>query len=179
MNEEEPVRWILLTCLAFSACTAPQAEEAALDAGAPKGPPARVDLPPIVKLEGTLPPETHPDGVLRIDGLFARREKHIDQKIMVRGFLVGRYECPKDAKVCERPHVWLADSPAGGDKRLMLVGIDERIVEALVDGQQYVVTGKFARKSMDGFVMSAGLLIYEQIEGLELPPEKPGKKRGR
>ena len=169
------MRWILLTLLAFSACTAPSVEADVPDA-APKGPPARVDLPPVIKLDGILPPEHHGDGIFRIDGLLARRDKHLDQKIKVRGFLVGRYECPKEAKVCERPHVWLADAPAGGDKRLMLVGIDERIAEALVDGQQYVVTGKFARKSMDGFVMSTGLLIYEEVEGLELPPEKPGRK---
>lgn len=166
----------LPACLSFVACTAPKAADVEPDAG-PKGPPARVDLPPIIKLEGSLPAETHPDGILRIDGLLARRDKHLDQKIVVRGFLVGRYLCPEDAKRCERPHVWLADAPAGGDKRLMLVGITEQIAEAMKDGEQYVVTGRFARKSDDGFVMSSGLLIYDTVEGLELPPEKPTKRR--
>ncbi|MCA9526570.1 MAG: hypothetical protein KC549_09785 [Myxococcales bacterium] len=163
-----------LFCLAFVACTAPKIAEEP-DAG-PKGPPARVDLPPLIKLEGTLPPETHADGILRVDGLLARKAKHLDQKIVVRGYLVDRYQCPEDAKRCERPHVWLADAP-GADKRMMLVGIDERIAEALKDGEQYVVTGRFARKSDDGFVMSGGLLIYEQVEGLELPPEDDKNKR--
>jgi hypothetical protein len=137
-----------------------------------------VDLPPLIKLEGKIPPETHADHTMRVDGLLARRDKYLGQKIVVRGYLVEKYECPEGATRCEHPHAWLADTPAGGDKRLMLVGFDERVRDALQAGQQYVVTGEFARNSKDGFIQSAGLLIYEQIEGLELPPEDEKKKRG-
>lgn len=169
-----------LLCAVGLACTPPT--DASNDKSAdstPKGPPARVDLPPMIKLEGTLPPETHPDQTLRIDGLLARKAKHLDQKIVVRGHVVSKYECPKEAKRCERPHVWLADAPAGGDKQLMLVNLSEELVELLQQGEQYVVTGKFARKSRDGFVRSAGLLIYEQIEGIEDPAAKDDDKGDR
>ena len=57
------------------------------------------------------------------------------------------------------------------------VSLAVSIAEAMKDGEQYVVTGRFARKSDDGFVMSSGLLIYDTVEGLELPPEKPTKRR--
>lgn len=167
-------------CALAMACTPPT--DASKDKSAestPKGPPARVDLPPMIKLEGTLPPETHPDQTLRIDGLLARKKKHLDQKIVVRGYVISKYECPKEAKRCERPHVWLADAPAGGDKRLMLVNLSEELVGLLNEGEQYVVTGKFARKSSDGFVRSAGLLIYEQIEGIEDPAAKDEEKNDR
>lgn len=157
-------------CAVALACTPPtDASQAQSAESAPAGPPARVDLPPMIKLEGTLPPETHPDQTLRIDGLLARKAKHLDQKIVVRGHVVSKYECPKEAKRCERPHVWLADAPAGGDKQLMLVNLSDELVELLKQGEQYVVTGQFAQKSRDGFVRSAGLLIYEQIEGIEDP----------
>lgn len=140
-------------------------------------PPAKVDLPPLIKLEGTIPPETHPDHTMRIDGLLARRDKYLQQKVLVRGFLVEKYECPKDAKKCEHPHMWLADSPAGGDKRLMVVALDEERVKKLEAGQQYVVTGLFARKSDDGFLRSEGLLIHESIEGMEDEPKDDPRRR--
>lgn len=166
--------------LALSACTPPKPAVADAEDEKPKAnlPTARVDLPPIVKLEGTIPPETHQDGTMRIDGLLARREKFFGQKILARGYMVEKYECPEEAKRCERPHAWLADTPAGGDKRLLLVGIDDRVRDALTVGEQYVVTGHFAKTSDDGFVLSTGLLVYESIQGLELPPEED-KKPGR
>lgn len=140
-------------------------------------PPAKVDLPPLIKLEGTIPPETHPDHTMRIDGLLARRDKYLQQKVLVRGFLVEKYECPKDATKCEHPHMWLADSPAGGDKRLMVVALDEERVKKLEPGQQYVVTGLFARKSDNGFLRSEGLLIHESIEGMEDEPKDDKRRR--
>ncbi len=165
---------------AFAACTPPKAETPEVEQKPQNaGPPARVDLPPLIKLEGTIPPETHPDGTMRVDGLVARREKYFGQKLVARGYLVEKYECPEDAKRCERPHAWLADTPAGGDKKLLLVGIDDRVRDALTVGEQYVVTGTFDRKSDEGFVLSTGLLVYESIQGLELPPEEDDKKRRR
>ncbi len=159
------------------ACTSPEAAKPPTPAV--KAPTARVDLPPLIKLEGTIPPETHSDHSMRVDGLLARHEKYMNQKILVRGFLVEKYVRPKKAKRFQRPHAWLSDSPAGGEKRLMLVNLSEEIIEALQVGKQYVVTGKFARRSSDGFVMSSGLLVYEGIEGLELESEKEQKKKKR
>jgi len=141
---------------------------------------ARVDLPALLPLEGSLPPETHPDGKLRVDGLLVRRGKHLGKKVIVRGYLVEKYECPKEAKRCVENHGYLADTPAGGEKKLLLVDFDDRVRDALVVGESYVVKGKFATESSTGFVTSRGLLIYEQIEGLELPPEpENGKKKPR
>ncbi len=158
-----------LAMLAGFACTPPPVEPPKEKAAESNLPPAKVDLPPLIKLEGTIPPETHPDHTMRIDGLLARRDKYLDQKVLVRGYLIGKYECPKDADKCERPHVWLADSPAGGDKKLMVVALEEERVEKLEEGEQYVVTGRFAQKSADGFVRSEGLLLHESIEGLDDP----------
>lgn len=169
---DEVMRLARLTCGALLlltplACTPPSVEPPPEKSAAPSGPPARVDLPPMIKLEGSIPPETHADHTMRIDGLLARRDKYLKQKVLVRGFLVDTYaECPKDAKKCERPHIWLADSPAGGEKRLMVVALDEEKVKALEVGEQYVVTGRFEQKSGDGFVRSEGLLVHESIEGL-------------
>lgn len=146
------------------------------EAAAASLPPARIDLPAPIKLEGTLPPETHADGKMRIDGLLARREKYVGQKIVVRGFLVEKYEPPKDAKRFLQNHGYLADTPAGGDKRLLLTGLRDSVRDALVVGTEYVITGEFAQRSDDGFVNSLGLLVFESAEGLELPDEK-GRNR--
>lgn len=165
--------------LLLAACEPQKAQGQGEPDAAQAGPPANVDLPPLIKLEGKIPPETHADHTMRVDGLLARRDKYLGQKIVVRGYLVEKYVKPEGAERFEHPHAWLADTPAGGDKRLMLVGFDERVRDALEMGQQYVVTGQFDRRSGDGFIQSAGLLVYEQIEGLELPPEEKPKRRRR
>lgn len=152
----------------------PWLNEPAAAPDAQAGPPARVDLPAPVPLEGSLPPETHADGKMRVDGLLARREKYFGQKILVRGYVVEKYECPKDATRCQYPHAYLADTPAGGDKKLLLVNLDEETRDKLEVGQAYVVTGQFAQRSGEGFVSSTGLLIFDSIEGLE--PAAEGKK---
>lgn len=167
-----------LALLFAAGCTPPTADLTG-NQGAkaePPPPPVKVDLPPLIKLEGSLPPETHPDQKLRVDGLLARAGKYMGQKILVRGYVVEKSVCPKDAKRCERPHLWLADTPAGGDKKLMLVGLYDELLEKLEVGAQHVVTGKFARRSDDGFVMSSGLLVYESIEGVEDPRKAEAEK---
>ena len=163
---------VLPACKTKSAAPAPDPAEAQ----SANLPPARVDLPAPIKLEGTLPPETHPDGKMRVDGLLARREKYFGQKIVVRGFLVEKYEPPKDAKRFMHNHGYLADTPAGGDKRLLLAGLRDAVRDVLVVGQEYVITGEFAQRTDDGFVNSMGLLIFESAEGLEIPEEKDKKK---
>ncbi len=152
----------------FESPTAPDA--------APAGPPARVDLPPSVQLEGSMPPETHTDGKMRIDGLLARREKYFGQTILVRGYLVEKYECPKEATRCVRNHGYLADTPAGGDKKLLIVNMTDDVRDALKVGEPYEVKGTFARRSDEGFVSSTGLLIYDSIEGLELPTKANARR---
>jgi len=171
---------LAVSSLATGACKPPEppkVEDFEAPALASNLPPARVDLPPAQKLEGSQPPETHPDGKMRVDGLMTRREKYFGQKVVVRGFLVEKYECPKESKRCQHPHGYLADTPAGGDKKLLLAGLTESVNEALEAGKEYVVTGTFDQRTQDGFVASIGLLIFESAEGLVLPDPKDGKKR--
>lgn len=165
---------IAFACAVAAACTPPTAADEQSVDSTPQGPPARVDLPPLITLEGSLPPETHADQTMRIDGLLARKEKHLGQKIVVRGYVISKYECP-EGKRCEH-RVWLADAPAGGDKKLVLANLSEELSDLLKVGEQYVVSGEFARQSPDGFVRSAGLLIYQQIEGVEDPAAKEAEK---
>ncbi len=172
----------VLVLSSMVACDPPQPPRISIEpqnTAAANLPPARVDLPAAVKLEGTLPPETHADGKMRVDGLVTRREKYFEQKIVVRGVLVDKYECPEDATRCQHHHAYLADTPAGGDKKLLLVGLSDSVNEALVAGTEYVVTGNFAKRTDDGFVASMGLLVFESAEGLEIKEDPKGSKRGR
>ena len=171
--------WVLVS-LSAAACTPPSAKQnQSADPTAKGMPPARVNLPPPITLQGSIPPETHPDGKMRVDGLLARRDKYLGQKVLVRGYLIEKYTCPKDAKRCEHPHGYLADTPAGGDKRLLLANLTDEILELLETGTEYVVTGGYSTRSDDGFVASAGLLVYESIEGLVIPAKKPNKRSRR
>lgn len=172
---------VALTLTWALGCTAPESAPE-ITAQTQSGPPSRVDLPPVVDLEALLPPETHPDNTMRIDGLLARKAKYLDQKILVRGYLVEKFVQPLATRtkvVAVRSHAWLADTPAGGDKKMMLVGLTRDVAEALEVGTQYTVTGKYSMLSSDNFVSSSGLLIYEKIDGLVLPTEEEKKKQRR
>lgn len=180
-----PIARAVIAAMLCGACTAPDLNTPEVDATA--GPPARVDLPAPIKLEGTIPPETHPDGRMRVDGLMVRRDAYFGQKVMVRGYVVETYVCPEGAKKCQQPHVYIADTPAGGDKRLLVAHLSEDRVGKLEVGKDYVFTGTFDKRSDDGFAASMGLLKHEGIEGFEtveeesarLLAEKKKKKRRR
>jgi len=122
----------------------------------------------MVRLEGTIPPETHPDNTLRVDGLLARRKKYLGQKVIVRGHLVETYQCPEKAERCESPHIWLHASRAGGEKKLLVVGFIDETIKKLSIGEQYVVTGNFVRRSPTGFTNSKGMVDMASIEGAGL-----------
>ena len=124
---------------------------------------ARVDLPSPVKLEAKLPPEKHPDGHFRIDGLIARRGKYFDKDIGVRGYLVDRVTCPKNAKKCTIPHLILADTPAGQGERVLVVELPEEDLPGMAIGDELIVQGKLARSSGDGFVRTKGLILYRSL----------------
>ena len=156
---------LIIPVALFIACAPPSVDPVAKPARTAKKAPAQIDLPSMIRLEGTIPPETHPDHTLRVDGLLARRKKHLGKKVLVRGFLVAKYECPKKAERCEAPHIWIHASPAGGDKKLLVVGFLEETVAKLVVGEQYVVTGNFIRRSPTGFTNSQGLVDMASIEG--------------
>jgi hypothetical protein len=166
-----------LILLSLSACAPPSVDPAPQAVKAATAPPGRVDLPPMIKLAGSLPPEINPDSTLRVGGLLARRGKYMKQKVIVKGYVVDTYTCPKKAKRCQPPHVWLADTPAGEGKRLMLVNLEEKRVKKLKQGSQQVITGVFADRSDDGFVRSAGLLIHEAMESTEERDRKNAKKK--
>lgn len=168
-------RWLgclIISSLCLGGCLPEDPDANRADAAGPALPPARVDLPAPVKLEGTIPPETHQDGKMRVDGLMARKKKYLGQKVIVRGFVVEKYTCPEEAKRCEQPHAFIADTPAGGDKRLLVTRLSEDRVGRLEVGQAYVIMGEFATKSSEGFVASMGLLAHESIEGFESVDEE-------
>ena len=127
-------------------------------------PTGRVDLPPLVKLAGSLPPERNADQTFRVDGLLARRSMHMGEAVRLKGYLLEVYTCPRKAKTCEVPHLWLADTPAGGEKRIPVVNFaDEKALKKMKKGQQYIVEGTFRRRSDRGFTRSAGLIVQTSI----------------
>ena len=72
-------------------------------------PQIKVDLPPMMKLEGSLPAATYPDQVMRVYGLIARRDQYFDKQVKVRGYLVEIYQADPFAEKFEPPRLmgWL------------------------------------------------------------------------
>ena len=131
-------------------------------------PKVAVDLPPTIVLEGSLPPERHADENFRIDGLLARHEKHMGKTVQVKGFLVEKSTCPPKAEKCASPHIFLADMPSEEGKppptkRMMAVKFEEKALKKLKIGDEYIVMGRLAQRSPDGFVRSKGLIITEEF----------------
>ena len=175
-------RLITLGILAFAmmqvSCAPPSVDPAPGNVTPQQGPPPRIDLPPMIKLEGSLPPETNQDHTMRVDGLLARRDKHLKQKIMVKGFVVETYTCPKKAKRCQPPHFYIADTMGEAQKKLMVVSLPEKEVKRLKSDREYLITGVFRKQSDEGFVRSEGLLVQEKVEE-PVSPDKEKKNKGR
>ena len=169
---------LVMAALTAPSCTPPSVEPAARQqAPKPSGPQPRVELPPMLKLEATLPPEAHADGHLRVDGLIARRSRYFDKTVKVKGYLVKKVVCPKDAERCTVPHLTLADSPGGDGERIIAVKFQDDDLDDLEKGRVYVVTGKFARRSNDGFVRSKGLIIQESVVDPNADKDDKSKKK--
>ena len=101
--------WVALTA-SLVACAPPSVDPPLKPAPVSTKPPAKVDLPSLIKLEQKLPPEKHADGDYRVDGLVARRGKYFGKSVTITAYLVDRIECPKKAKRCTIPHLTIADT---------------------------------------------------------------------
>jgi hypothetical protein len=175
--------WVLLVSSALAlACAppsvAPPIKQHIVKKNSPA--PARVDLPSMLKLESKLPPEFHEDGNMQIAGLVARRPKYMDKTLSVKGYLVQKVECPKEAKFCSIPHVVLADTPDGDGEIMPIFGLNEDHIKNLEQGAIYQVTGTYTRKSEGGQIRSKGLIIQEKVidpKDPELDLSKPIKRR--
>ena len=157
-----------LSCLAVSVmflgvgCAPPSVEPPASAKPASTQAPAKVDLPAMIPLTDSLPPEMNPDGTARVSGLLTRRGKYMQKKVIVKGYVVDKYTCPRKAKTCQPPHLWVADTPAGEGRKLLVVNVEDRFVQRAKIGAMLSLSGKFTDRSEDGFVRSAGLLLFEQ-----------------
>ena len=121
---------VLLVIGTLIGCAPPSVDPAPRPAKPQSGPAPRIDLPPMIKLEGSLPPETNQDHTMRVDGLLAGRQAP-KTKILVKGYVVDSYTCPKKAKRCQPPHFYISDTMGEAQKRLMVVGLSEKEVKRL------------------------------------------------
>ena len=64
---------------------------------------------------------------------------------------------------------------------MTVVNIDEKVMKSLTVGKHYLITGTFAQKSDNGFVVSKGLVIYDSItlSDENAPPKKQRRRRRR
>ena len=161
-------------CLAVG-CAPPSVDPPASAKPESTQPPARIDLPAMVPLSDSLPLEMNPDGTARVSGLLTRRGKYMQKKVIVKGYVVDKYTCPRKAKTCQPPHLWVADTPAGEGRRLLVVNVEERYVKRAKVGAMLSLAGKFTDRSDDGFVRSSGLLLFEQTSEVGTGDQKQEK----
>jgi hypothetical protein len=141
----------------------------------------KVTLPPPPTFQKEHAPEKYPDGSYSVFGVRANVKTTLNQIVRVKGFIVELSErppCPKgtkpkDCPLGEKPSFYLADRASGPKDKGILVGDlpkkeknkkpdkDEISFEV---GNQYYISGTFAKSSPQGFSDSEGLLVYSDAK---------------
>jgi hypothetical protein len=116
-------------------------------------------------------PKLYPDQTLSIYGLRKDAKTFLNKTVRVKAYLLEVYKCPKcpkgaKCKECTAPHFYLSDKKNGTkDKALMVTDYpekDEKTRRKLKfnEGERYIITGLFTKRSGTGFSHSEGLMVY-------------------
>ncbi len=157
------IKWGALLVLPFAifGCTPPEFE-------APKKPlpPERsyaVNLPPVIDLDGEIPPLRHSDQTFRVDGLLVQAHKFIGDDLSITGFVSEISPCSnKVGDTCPKPYLWITDSIGELDVKLRVADMKRRKLRRFKVGKRYVFTGKFTKTSKSGYANSRGVLRLEK-----------------
>ena len=149
---------------------------AALLAGCEQGPrvadyparkvtPGKAELPPAPNLEPQRAPDQYPEGAWSVRGLLAADKKALPAWLSVKGYVASLSACPSTERVWKpAPHLYLADTPEGLGKRLLVGGERDLSVRGWKVGDQITVEGKFVTASADGvYYTPAGLLLLKPL----------------
>lgn len=133
--------------------------------------PGKAELPPAPNLEPQRAPDQYPDGVWSVRGLLAADKKSLPAWLSVKGYVASLSACPTTERVCKpAPHLYLADTPEGLGKRLLVGGERDLSLRGWKVGDQITAEGKFVTASADGvYYTPAGLLLLKPLP----PPADP------
>ncbi len=129
-----------------------------------------VDLPSPPPAEAFEIQEYNDDGSLRVEGLIANRDNHLDEVVELRA-TVADYEghgCDPVAQPCPGNHLRVRDH-IDDDLELMIVGYDDDFFTqvGITEGEEYLFRGLYTQ-SAAGFVSSEdGLIEVEAIDDHE------------
>lgn len=172
-----PVSWsIRLRCLiglfvSVAALTGCDQGPRVADYPARQVTPGKAELPPAPNLEPQRAPDQYPDGVWSVRGLLAADKKTLPAWLSVKGYVASLAACPTTERVCKpAPHLYLADTPEGLGKRLLVGGERDLSLRGWKVGDQITAEGKFVTASADGvYYTPAGLLLLKPLP----PPADP------
>ena len=133
--------------------------------------PGKAELPPAPNLEPQRAPDQYPEGAWSVRGLLAADKKALPAWLSVKGYVASLSACATTERVCKpAPHLYLADTPEGLGKRLLVGGERDLSLRGWKVGDQITVEGKFVTASADGvYYTPAGLLLLKPLA----PPAEP------
>lgn len=158
----------LSVALPLPGCNTSLAQE---ESGGQALPPIKIQLPPPPSFAEPNIPLQYPDGSVSIYGMRKHLNKHLNQQVKVKAYLLEMYQCPvcpkkQTCKPCDQPHFFMTDEPNGRKDKALMVA-DYRMPKAkdpkLTVGKQYIVDGNFARNTSGGFAASDGLLAFSKM----------------
>ena len=139
--------------------------------GDPNQPPAQVDLPSPPPASAFNIPEKNDDGTLRVEGLIQYQEKHLGNKVRVKGVIVEKLgdcdpaKAKKTGKPCPEPHFLIKDEK-GAEKQLMVVGFDREFFEKAKNakiGETQVFEGSYQKMAQEFVNSGDGLLLLDKV----------------
>lgn len=169
----------LLLCTAM-ACEEPSRVTVEEDPVDPNMPPARVDLPSPPPASGFEVQEKYPDGNLRVEGLIHYQDKHLEQKVNVKGVILKISEpCdPKKAQKkdekCPEPSLFIRDEP-DSQKIMRMVGFKDDFIKKakIAEGDMRVFKGTYSKVAYGFVATEDGLVLLDYIdEHSVVEPEK-------
>jgi hypothetical protein len=123
-----------------------------------------VDLPPLINLSAKTPSLKNQDGSFRVEGLKFYTTKYVDEDLTITAYLLEKYKEAQEG-ITQPSHLWIGDDPdSPEDKRMRVVGVDEKVLAKLKVGTFYQFTGKLVQKSPQGYISTDGILIYQSAE---------------
>lgn len=156
-----------LLCVLLFACEAQQFTPIDIQPEEQEGVPQKtlnVDLPPLINLSAKTPPLKNQDGTFRVEGLKFYTSKYLDEELSINAYLIEKYKEAEEG-ITQPSHLWIGDDPdSSGDKKMRVVGLDEKVLAKLKAGSFYRFTGKLVQKAPQGYISTDGILIYQSAE---------------
>ena len=161
-----PIRLLasLFFCLSHISCAPPIPEMQSKDTQKTEKT-YRINLPKSIDLDALIPPlylNNDPNsGIFMVDGILMQPDQFWESEVTITGYITEKTKCPRRAKFCDQPALWLAKAPGQAKDRIRVADLTRKQVARFKKDKPYRITGIWSQMSESGYVNTGGLLKYK------------------